>query len=102
MELPFDIITTILKTFFKFLLQTKIPDKVHVNFTTSSKKQIEIKKGKNLLAGTSEDGKNIIYKVDKTILINKAKICEIIGFEFVHDKNTEQYFLNLFDSEKTY
>ena len=89
-----------LKNILQIPLQTKTPDKIHVNFTTSSKKQIEIKKGKNLLAGTNEDGKNIIYKVDKTILINRAKLSEIIGFEFVNDKNTEQYFLNLFDSEK--
>ena len=89
-----------LKNILQIPLHTKKPDKVHVNFTTSGKNQVEIKKGKNLLAGANEEGKNIIYKVDKTILINKAKLNQVIGFEFDNNEISDQYFLNLFENEK--
>ncbi len=89
-----------LKEILQIPLKSKKPDKVHLSFVTSNSQSVEILKGEELTAGTNEDGKEIIYKIDKTILINSATIKEVLGFTFTSQKNDEKFFLNRFDFPK--
>jgi hypothetical protein len=89
-----------LKNVLQIPLKSKKPDTVHLNFSVANNLQVEILKGEELTAGTNEEGKEIIYKIDKTLLINPATIKEITGFEFKDDKYVNNPNLTQLDSEK--
>ena len=92
-----------LSFYFKEILQvpyrSKKPDYVHVSFVSNAEENVEVSKGELLLAGKNQEGDEILYSIDKTILLNSAKIEKIIGLDFNSKAN---YFLNRFESNKTF
>lgn len=87
--------------YYKEVLQiphkSKRPDKVHVNFISNVERDVEVEKDEKLLAGTNEEGEDIFYNIEKTIIVNKSKINSVLGFEFSSSNN---YFLNRFETDK--
>lgn len=87
--------------YYKEILQipnrSKKPDYVHVSFLSNAIDDVEVKKGEILLAGKNHEGNEIQYIIDKTILLNSAKIGIVKGLDF---NSNADYFLNRFDGEK--
>jgi hypothetical protein len=87
--------------YYKEVLQiphkSKNPDRVHVNFVSNVERDVEVEKDEKLLAGVNEEGEDIFYNIEKTIIVNKSKINSVLGFEFSSSHN---YFLNRFESNK--
>jgi hypothetical protein len=89
-----------LKNILQIPLKNKQPDSVHVNFISNNEKQVEVLKGQNLIAGKDDEGNDIIYKIDKTILINDSLISDAIGFEFEKSNSGKNFFLKGSEFEK--
>ena len=76
----------------------KKPDYVHLSLIANSDKEVEIKKGEKLIAGKDDIGNDILYEIEDSILLNKAKLSSVIGIDFIAD-NT--FFLNNYEQKKT-
>ena len=85
------------KQILKIPLQRKNPDKIHVSFNANSDYDVEVKKNEKLIAGNNENGDEILYDIEETLLLNKANIDNVIGFDFGSENSL---FLNQFDGEK--
>lgn len=82
----------------KINLKQKKPDFVHLSFIANGENEVEVKKGEKLVAGKDDNGSEILYEIENSILFNKAKLSSIIGIDFYDDN---ELFLDNFEQDKT-
>ncbi|MDB4533905.1 baseplate J/gp47 family protein [Vicingaceae bacterium] len=72
------------------------PNKAYINFTIPEDKgQVEILSGEKLLAGTTEEGEDILYAIEDTLLINEGSIVEVKSIEISPFNFSEKVIPNL-------